>query len=115
MTDQPKIGTVAWLKKFALFGCVSCSDDYSWPADHMRLLPDGERVCCNCYDQMDPVPNGEGGEAGWDDLLPFDPFARWEEAERLLREVTGYHGLMEDIESVSPTLRAEIEKWSEGT
>lgn len=78
MTDQPKpeIGTVAWLRRNALFDCDRCGFiRASVTAEQLRPR-DGELLCSTCA-------------ANWSDLPPFDPFAEIEARLRLPRlEIT---------------------------
>lgn len=84
MTDQPKPGSVAWLRENALFACELC--DVATPHGDLRKF-DGDTGCRSCFEEV--------SSGLWSDLPPFDPFARQEEAERLLREVveSGGYGM----------------------
>ena len=82
MTDQPKIGTVAWLGENAAFDCDRCGD--FWSVRDIRMRGE-ERVCSACVDNWRP---------------PFDPFAQIEVVERLVQMV--YDGLNRQGREVRP-------------
>jgi hypothetical protein len=73
-----------------LYSCVSCREDYSKNAEDMRLLPNGDLICQDCYEQDDPIEGAEGCVVFFDALTPFVPEADQEIASlraevRLLR------------------------------
>lgn len=86
MTDQPKPGTVAWLRENVWLQC-RCGG--WWRPSELRLHQ-GVPICVN------DMPH-DGSR--WSDLPPFDPFARLEEAERLLGEVIdGYQKTIDQVD-----------------
>lgn len=111
MTDQPKPGTVAWLRENARFQCLGCSR--SRRATDLRQWTD-KRICNSCHGRL-----SRRTRSRWDALQPFgDPFARLEEAERLLSELVRETGI-ERVEGlpwlnaqIDPELWAEVQKWS---
>jgi len=62
------------------YGCVMCGEDVGTPAEELRLLPSGDIICRNCYEQDNPPEAGE-----WDSLPAFVPELR-AEVERVTED-----------------------------
>ena len=59
------------------YGCYGCRDDYSWPAEDLAVLSNGDLVCQNCYDECDEPPGSY-----WSDLPAFVPLPTSSPVER---------------------------------
>jgi len=56
------------MKKTPLYECEYCYKEHTLPADKLRVMTDGKRVCQDCYEDED-----DGTETSWLTLPPFVP------------------------------------------
>jgi hypothetical protein len=59
------------IRQRPLYGCAGCYDEYSWPAEDLRV--DGEMVWCeNCWSDGCFI-TGDARDRDWNDLDVFSP------------------------------------------